>query len=388
MKVVSVDVDKRLKIELNKSINKGDQKGIMNFGEKNDYPQIIEQLVLGSVTAKSVRDIYAKFLIGEGFEDESQNLKVIGVDQRGKNVTMYDLLVRCCNDASMNNGFYIHCNRKLNGEVTTSRNVPFKNCRFANTDTQGYTAKIAHSDKWNERDFKSKNVAWYPIWTNNEQSLIESVKGYGTIEAYPGQIYFHFLDNQFLYPLSPFDPVYLDCQTESEIGIFKNNSLRNGLLPKTVMSFAEPPTQEDADKLNKSIKNWLGADGDTFLTVTADINPETGQIDKSTAFAIDKIETNINDKLFEAWGAELTNNIRKAAKACPQILIEYENSKLGSTSGEAIIQAVNFYNSMTKSDRKGIEQAFKEIYELDFKIKEISLIQNNGTTNIQPTTGN
>ena len=69
-------------------------------------------------------------------------------------------------------------------------------------------------------------------------------------------------------------------------------------------------------------------------------------------------------------------------------MIEYENSKLGSTSGEAIIQAVNFYNAMTKSDRKGIEQAFKEIYGLDFKIKEISLTQNNGTTNIQPTAGN
>ena len=159
MRVVSVDVDKRLKIELNRSIKKGNQKGIMSYGEENNYPQIIEQLVLGSVTAKSVRDIYAKFLIGEGFEDEALNLMVIGVDSRGKNVTMYDLLVRCANDASMNNGFYIHCNRKLTGKVTTSRVVPFKNCRFANTDTQGYTAKIAHSDKWNERDFKKEQIA-------------------------------------------------------------------------------------------------------------------------------------------------------------------------------------------------------------------------------------
>jgi hypothetical protein len=48
-------------------------------------------------------------------------------------------------------------------------------------------------------------------------------------------------------------------------------------------------------------------------------------------------------------------------KALPAILIDYEESKLGTTSGEAIIQATNFYNAVTKDDRAAISEMFKEL---------------------------
>ena len=37
-----------------------------------------------------------------------------------------------------------------------------------------------------------------------------------------------FFDPEYLYPLSMIDSVYLDCDTEAQISIFRNTEIRNG----------------------------------------------------------------------------------------------------------------------------------------------------------------
>ena len=75
------------------------------------------------------------------------------------------------------------------------------------------------------------------------------------------------------------------------------------------------------------------------------------------------MDANINDELFDIYDAKLSNRIRKAANALPQILIEYESSQLGVVSGEAIAQAVEFYNAMTSEDRAHLSRMFKDIFQ-------------------------
>jgi len=97
---------------------------------------------------------------------------------------------------------------------------------------------------------------------------------------------------------------------------------------------------------------------------------------------VEKIPTNINDKLFESWEASLANNLRKANGACPKILIDYDSSNLGTTSGEAITQAVNFYNAKTQSDRDMISQMFSQI----LKKFDNEVLANNTDWTIEPLT--
>jgi len=78
---------------------------------------------------------------------------------------------------------------------------------------------------------------------------------------------------------------------------------------------------------------------------------------------MEKIEQNINDKMFEGYETSTQNAIRKAFNAIPQILIDYESSTLGATSGEALKQAATFYNSMTTDGRLRISQVFGEIFK-------------------------
>lgn len=398
MKLLKSEVDKSLVTKLDRSIRSDAVKGYVMFGKNNDYPEVIERIINNSVTAKAVTRIYAKFLTGQGFTNEDLNEVVIATDNRGKKITLRNLLSSAASSIAMFNGVYLHCNVNLDRKVGSVKMVPFKHCRFAKFDDRGYTAKIGVYDNWTKdtedgKTFDKNKIVWHNVFNLEEAAFVSMIKkeAKGDITKYKGQVYFQFFDNQYTYPLSPIDPVYMDADTEYQIELFKNRGIRNGLLDKTVFRVASTANDTEKEELEAGIRKFIGPDGDSVLVLEDEIDPETGQIKKTGAFAIDKIESNINDKLFENWEKNLANNIRKSLSAIPSVLIDYDESKLGTTSGEGIIQATNFYNSVTSDDRRQLSEIFKEIFShwhdetlaanTDWSIKQLSLYEN-GTPSI------
>jgi hypothetical protein len=362
----------------------------------------MERIINSSITAKSVRGVYAKFLAGQGINELVDNI-VVGKDSKGKDITVIKLLRTVSNSFAGNNGSYIHVNVNLEGQVVNCRPIPFKYCRFASLDDKGYTAKIGVYENW-EKDpdntrtmqvFDKTKIRWYNIFNLTTSALASQINEAGGITKYKGQIYFSFIDDDYLYPLSPFDSVSLDCDSENQVSIFKNNQTRNGMTKKTIMRMVEPSNKEDEAELSKTVSDFLGVDGPNVMVLYDEIDKETQELKKNGAFAMDSIESSIDDKLFEGWQKDLANNIRKAVRALPAVLIDYEESKLGTTSGEGIIQATNYFNAMTRDDRAAISEMFKEIFsksdkpELannkDWTIKELKLYE---PTNIQPAANN
>lgn len=405
MRLVKTEIDRSLIVKLDRSIlsSKDKVNGFMRFGSNNDYPQVIERLINNSVTAKAAARIYAKFLTGDGFNNSVINSVVIGKDHRGKDITVRNLLSQIAISLSKHFGFYIHCNINLEGIIGNVKFVPFKYCRFAKIDEQGYTAKIGVYDNWDKdyqqgKNFNINNIVWFNIYNLDPKVIASQMKANGGKDKFKGQVFFHFFDNEYLYPLSPFDPVYMDTDTEYQIQLFKNRTIRNGLLDKTIFRVASPSNDEERAELKKSIESFIGPDGPSVLTLEDDIDPQTGEIKSSGAFKADSIKSNINDKLFENWEKNLANNIRKSMAAIPDILIDYEESKLGTTSGEAIIQATNFYNAITQDDRAQIEEVFKEIFSnfnndilkqnQDWQIKPLNLYDNGVTSVVGTAAGN
>lgn len=384
MRLLLSEVDKRVDVKLDRSIRADNVRGVMAFGDKNDYPQIIERLILSSIDAKAIADVYAKFIVGLGFENEAINSVVVGKDSRGKQITILSLLRQFAQSLSFYAGGYVHVNKNLAGEVVNARLVPFKNCRFSKPDTRGFSSKIAVYENWHKEKgekFDKNDIRFYDVWNDNVDVLKEQIKTAGGVDKHKGQIYFQFLDNAYLYPLSPFDQVYLDCDTQNQISIFKNNQIRNGFTDKTVFRVAG---DEDAlEDIAANIKKMMGADGDNSIIIEDEINRETGKLDDQSQIVAETIKSNIDAKLFESWEGALTNNIRKANKALPAVLIDYDESKLGTTSGEGIVQAVNFYNAMTNDDRALVSEMFKEIFSkstnnilksnLNWNIKRLSI---------------
>lgn len=385
MRILNKDVDPRLVVKLNRVIAPG-SIGIMQFGEKNDYPNVIEKLVQSSVTATSVADIYARFLTGLGFNNEALNNVVVSKDIRQKDITVLDMLRSAASSVSRFNGVYVKVRPTGEGKIKLPEILPFKNCRFHKVDDSGYISKIAYYDNWPKdkagEQFKKEDIKSYFLFNPDPKAIsaqVQAVKGTGP-QHHPGQVYFQFFDNSYLYPLSPFDSVYLDADSEWQLSIYQNREVRNGFMLRHIVRVAEPESEEDADKLREKVTGFQGADGARILLMTDEIDPETGEVKDTGAFKIEKVDSNINDKLFDSYHAELTNRIRKANKALPAVLIDYEESSLGTTSGEGIVQAVNFYNSMTADDRSHMSRMFMEI----FKHSDIPELANNEDWSIKP----
>lgn len=415
-RITSKDLDKRLVVRLNKNIKAQDDgvHGLMIFGEDNDYPQVMEMAINGSVTAKAAAGIYSKFLAGDGFVNEEINSEVVGKDQRGKDITVMSLLRQIADSCSMNNGFYVHANRNLSGETGTVHLKPFKNGRFSKPDDTGFSAKILFYDNWGKDSdigkYNIKDAVSYNIFTNNEKVIQSQIKAAGSVEKYKGQIYFQFLDNTYFYPLSPFDAAYMDVDTEAQVSLFKNRTIRNGFFNKVMirkskdykMDGDQYITDDEGNKiideeLSNDIVGFIGADGEVVMVIEDDLDPDTGKFPENS-FEVIPIETKINPKLFDDWESGLKNNIRMSIRGIPAVLIDYEQNQLGTTSGEAIIQATKFYNALTRDDRKLISESFKEIFakstntklknNSDWSIKPLTLIEDGNTTEPSATTTN
>ena len=367
MRVAYKDTDVRIPVTLDKTMATDDNLGgIMKFGADNLYPQTIENIISSSLTASACAIIYARFLTGMGFVDEQINKTIIGRDQRGKDVTVLQLLRQVASSLSRNNGFYIHVNKDADNKVKNASIVPFKYCRFNKVDEQGFSSKIGVYDNWEKRSdkkFKKEDIRFYDNFTTDLNSFASQVKKAGGPEKYRGQIYLYFNNPDYLYPLSPIDPVYLDCDTESQIQIFRNSEIRHGFQAKVVVRIPDPGEgSENEETIKNEIKGMTGADGKRTVILFDDIDENNNEVKSNGAFKIDQIPTTINDKLFESWVSETSNSIRKAFNGLPAVLIDYEQGKLSGTSGEAIAKAAEYYNAVTLDDRAALSQCFKDIF--------------------------
>lgn len=386
MRLAHDKTEVRAVIKLDKSMGVDENLGgIMRFGADNLYPQTVENIIASSQTGTACAKMYARFLTGMGFENEAINSVVVGVDERGKNITLLQLLRQSAASVSKNRGFYIHVNRTMDGKIKNARSVPFKFCRFGKQDDAGYCSRIGVYDNWEKRSgekFKKEDVKYYDLFTSSQEAYALQIAKAGDIKKYPGQIYFTFFDPEYLYPLSTIDPVYLDCDTESQVQIFKNTEIRNGFQTGTIIRVPEPASDEEEEKIKEKIYGMKGADGKRIVLLFDSLDTETNEIKATGAFKIDSIQSNINDKLFADWESTLANNIRKAFNGMPAILIDYEKGTLSGTSGEAITQATNSYNSLTSDDRAALSASFKEI----FSLSENPILAGNTNWNIKPLT--
>jgi len=360
------------------------REGIENYDIDNAYPSRMERLINGSVTAKSSASMLSRFLIGKGFEDSNLNKIIIGHDNYKRPITAFKLLRQIAVSTAYYAGYYVHAQFDANLNVTGLAYEDFKNCRFGLKNHKDYSGHIVVYNNWDyskSQKIKKEDYICVPVWNMNEaviKSQIEKAKG---IKTYKGQIFFNFLDEYYIYPLSPIDPVFYDADTEHEISMFKNGELRRGFFMKKIIHHTQFNSQSEADDFkNEIVKFQGGGHKYSFMVLEAQFDPDTGALQKENNIAIENIEQNIDDKIFESYEKSCINNIRKAYNAIPQILIDYEDSKLGTTSGEALYQASQFYNQMTEELRMAISESFKEMF---FKWKDKDLREKNW--NILPT---
>jgi len=339
-------------------------EGIMNNGLDNAYPTRMERIILASVTAKAAAEMYANFLVGDGFVNETLNKLVVGT-YNYKDVTLFNILERVAHSIAYQGGYFLHLNIGFDGRkyfYTDINPVIYKNCRLGKVDDINYNAKVVYSNDWEKRQTKRLRQIFDTF--NLNQTVIKSqIEKAGSIKSYNGQIFWDFFDNEYIYPLSPIDSAQDDADTEHQISLFKNGQVNKNFFASYILRHAYFASEVEKQKFIDQLQQFQGGDNaGSIMLIEDDITTdEKGEINDN-GLKFEKIEANINDKIFENWETSIANNIRKSFKAIPQVLIEYVEGKLGNTSGESLIQAANFYNKMTEKDRIKISQAFQMIF--------------------------
>lgn len=394
-RVLSVEVEKRAVIKVNKGL-KVDEHEILCFGANNDYPQLLEGLINSSSNGSDCVNVYASFLEGAGFENEEINNIIVGTDHRGRAMTLRSALSFAAMSTAYFQGYYFQVAVNAEGRTGLIKFKPFKNCRFSKPDDVDFSPYIVYYDNWekdSDKKYDIKKAVKYNVFNTDKAVVAAQMSKLEEGENWRGQMFYQFLDDRYYYPLSTFDEVYLDLDNDCQMALYKNRQLRNGFFEKVFVRVSPSLAQStdegfdtneggpfgyEKDSIKEEIANFLGADGETMLVMEEDINPETGRFYENS-FSIETIQGNVKTNLFESWETSSVNNIRKAAKNLPALLIDYEASSLGTTSGEAIQQATKFYNAMTSSDRAKLSQGFADL----FRNTDIEGLKGNTNWNIK-----
>jgi len=340
------------------------QEGIELYDKDNAYPTRMERIIDGSVTAKSSAGMLSRFLVGKGFTDPLLNTLQIGKDRYERPITAYKLLRQIAKSLSYYAGFYVRAQFNANLAVTAFDHVNFKHCRFGLKDTQNYSGRIVIYNNWDKSlgQVKKKDFIPVHVWNMDKDVIQFQIDKAEGILKYKGQVYFSFTDEYCIYPMSPIDPVHFDADTENQISKFTNGEVRRGFFMKKIIYHPRFENQNDADNFKDKVLEFQGGGHQaSFMVMGAEFDDE-GNLKAGENIKIENIEQNINDKIFESYGKSVINNIRKAYNAIPQILIDYEDGKLGTTSGEALYQASIFYNQMTQELRTFISESFHEMF--------------------------
>lgn len=364
--------------------------GVIRNGEDNLYPTRIERAINSSVTAKSCADMYGKFIMGTGFTVEMESF-IVGKTKNRK-LTPNKLLQSISNELKKHLACFIHINYNANFKISSVAVIPYKYCRFGQSDDANYSGKIIVYNNWDKsksnRMEKSKFKA-FDIFNTNPEVIKYQIEKAGGFNKYLGQIYYLSLDHSSTYPLSPIDVCLEDAESEYNFSVFRNTTITGGFFSPIVMRHSKFDDKKEKDAFVEKVKNLKGAKNVDKILLLED---EFTSDNKDGSLRIDKVDLNYNDKTFGTWPADVSNNIRKAYKNIPVVLVDYEAGKLGNTSGESFYAAQKFYNSITAEERMTVSAAMKEIFsnfykninpENDWSINELEILKQDVTVDAQ-----
>lgn len=339
--------------------------GIQSWGERNDYPQSVREILNSSSTGKPCANTYAKFINGKGFSDV--NFAEMIINHLGQT---NDTLLSLIKDDYANFGaFAIHCNYNLLGEIVEKQYIPVETCRFEALDTETYQFnRIALHSDWGQRytnlkRFKKDDIIFINLF--NPENVKNEITEAGGIENYKGQIFFYSNQGNKTYPLPIFDNVLTDMNTEEGCSNVANRNARNNFQTAGMLiDIVNPDNSIEQDETKKeyqlekqqqtTIDNLKQFQGDEvagkLLYISVASKEEIPTFTPFNGENYDKEYTVTNDICrLKIGGAFVQPPILRA-----------ENISTGF-SVDAMRNAYDYYNSTTNTERMVIERAFKEI---------------------------
>lgn len=371
--------------------------GIQSYGDDNFYPHILNNIISASSTGSECVERYADFIEGNGFRDVS--FSEYTVNRRGD--TSDDIHALVCKDVAKYDGFALHVNYNIFGDIVEVQHIPFENCRLQEEDENGYVGKIAIHPDWTGRKIRDgktikvekKNIDYIDVFNPRKNVIYEQIRAAGGIENYKGQILWVSGAGNFVYPVPRADRVATEMSTDEGLANVKFRNVRCNFMPSGMIvtkkgssvNFNEEgkpiPDDENEDTgFSETIKQLQGdTNAGKLLEVTLNSDEDKPEF-------IDLNSKNY-DKEFTVTDASVVERIYSAFGQEPWYCIRI--GKLGF-SGDILEDAFEYYNSIVSRQQRLIERAFMKIFEHwfevanhsnDFSVQPLKYVRNAAVSN-------
>jgi len=373
MKATTLKRDRRFEIRNDRAYK------VQAYGECNDYPQQVMEIVDASGTGKSCVDVYAKFISGKGFEDVDFYKKI--VNRLGQtNDYISDQISK---DFAEFGGFALHVNYNANFKICELQHIPFEQVRFEMLDLETFEFnRVALHPDWgrrftNLRRWRKEDISYIDFFNPDPVEISAQVEAAGGWENYKGQILYFSNEGERVYPLPVSDTVLTDMSTEEGIANVSNRNARNNFLTAGMLinkvadnesaaniesgnSESEDERREENgyDKENQSnqtelaLKSFQGDESACKIMYV-----EIGSDEEKPEFVSFK-GTNY-DKEFTVTLQTSQSNIGKRFNQPPILRAENVGANFGA---DLMKNAYDYYNSVVENERLALERVFSTIF--------------------------
>ena len=344
--------------------------GIMRWGEENFYPQTLKNIVEQSPSAKPAVDRVAKFYKGGSFEGEDIIVNSYGL-------TLRDIVDRCAEDLAFFEAFSIQSNFNLLGEPSDMHPMRIEALRFNQFDELSYASKIGYHRNFGQNDKVEMNVVehatkdnikfinvWNPKYAKDQFENLE-----GKLNDYNGQILYYSGAGPSQYPIPPLQSVINFVLSDVENSILVRKETSTGFVSSYILKSTLDYDDPNLIAMENSIAQMQGARGVGKIMTISGLSEEEM---KSTL--LEEIGSGNNSAIIESATKtfDLDKKVITGVYLIPPVLSGIEVSTGFST--EALVDAYNVFNAITKQGRKTIEREVNKILKAgDFGIDYIEL---------------
>ena len=334
------------------------QYGIQTYGDTNDFPQTVSEIVQASKTGNACLSIYNDFVYGHGFKDPG--IYKLQVNKEGEKLDK--ILRMVCKDFTLWHGFAIHVNYNMNFRVSSIHHIPFESLRLAKADDDGFIGRTAYHPDWGRRDktrsrWSPSDIEWFHFFNPDPEVILNQVEEAGGWDNYGGQILYFSGDSEGSpsYPVPIFIAAMTDMRTEEALANVAGRNACSNFLSAGILVDIKDETQ-DQSQVNETQKELNKFQGDENASQLWYIQCKS----KEEVPQFIRFSGENYDKAFEVTQRVIPENIGQSFKQPPILRAVDVGANFGA---DLMTNAYKYYNSVTVRERQQLEEAFISIFE-------------------------
>ena len=321
-------------------------QGFINWGNINDFPQMLTGLYYSSSTHKSCVDFLVTAICGESIDTDSM------MPNYGE--TWDSFINKLAMDLVLFGGYSFQVIMNKDGKTYSFFHEPFNNVRCGKPDEDGNVSEMWVCKDWTET---AKNRPFVlPRFGFNEDEKIEKGKAY--------LFYYsrYSVDSEY-YPLPHYYGALKAIQTEAELLRYDLKSVLNNFSANGVVALDRIDDEKERKKVIDGIqKMFTGAENSNTIMITFKNNDEDNPV---TFTPFDKDISNVN--LFADNNSRTVDRILSAHRIANPTLIGLPNSGTGFANEGALLEAsFNLLNkTVINNMRKEITMTINKMFKIN-----------------------